>query len=363
MADYYKLHDAPKSARNSGLQLFRVFSRVAVVCTFGYVIGFVLWRFLVNSPTFGQLWPVQLSEVFAAWALLPVPFLLIALAFGRRYWYGLALLIPMLWLGNAYGGQFVPRLGEAAYADGGARTLRVMTFNTWLNADESGELAAKVTEWQPDVMAFQEVWPPFDSNLEALSEQWPYQVHAVVRGVTSMALLSKWPIVSYDTDHDWQGCHCTEFLLDWDGELVRVIAVHIRAPSLGVRNYREVPIRVQGFDASVQAVSYAALLPRIERSQEPLIVMGDFNTTERQEGYQLLYAAGLRDAHEEVGFGFGFTYPAPFSRVKWLPVSLIRIDHVFFDSSWRAIDTWTSSLMGSDHRALVADLQMVERGD
>jgi endonuclease/exonuclease/phosphatase (EEP) superfamily protein YafD len=43
--------------------------------------------------------------------------------------------------------------------------------------------------------------------------------------------------------------------------------------------------------------------------------------------------------------------------MKWLPFSLVRIDHVFYDSSWRAVRTFTSPLIGSDHLALVADLQ------
>jgi endonuclease/exonuclease/phosphatase (EEP) superfamily protein YafD len=87
--------------------------------------------------------------------------------------------------------------------------------------------------------------------------------------------------------------------------------------------------------------------------------LGDFNTTEQQPGYRRLYAVGLKDAHAEAGWGFGFTYPAPKRRLPWLPFSVIRIDHIFFGSSWRASRTWISPMMNSDHQTLVADLRLI----
>lgn len=116
---------------------------------------------------------------------------------------------------------------------------------------------------------------------------------------------------------------------------------------------------VKGFDASNQALAFEKLLALVQASREPVIVLGDFNTTERQAGYELMVEAGLKNAHEEVGWGLGLTFPAPFVMFDWLPFSLIRIDHVYFDSAWRAIETWTTTLMGSDHQAVIADLRWV----
>jgi endonuclease/exonuclease/phosphatase (EEP) superfamily protein YafD len=147
-------------------------------------------------------------------------------------------------------------------------------------------------------------------------------------------------------------------IIAWHGQEVRVIVVHIRAPSFGSKFGKQLLV-VKSFDASEQVLSYDRLIPLIEASEEPVVLLGDFNTTERQAGYQRLYEIGLKDAHEEVGWGLGLTYPAPFHRFSWLPFSLIRIDHVFYDESWRAAKTWTMSLMRSDHQAVVADLQWV----
>jgi endonuclease/exonuclease/phosphatase (EEP) superfamily protein YafD len=265
-------------------------------------------------------------------------------------------LIPLIWFGSEYGALFLPSTPALAIAKAEGATLRVMTFNTWNQVDEEGTFAAAVEEWQPDLVALQEVKFAFRKDLKEAKEEWPYQVHVPMRGRYNIAILSKVPIMLEEADGDRFGCHCVQALLEWNGETIRVIVVHIRAPDTSVKFRRGIPV-VRRFDASNQALSYAALAKQIEESDEPLIVLGDFNTTEGQPGYRLLYQLGLEDAHEAAGWGLGFTYPAPRTRVSWLPIPLIRIDHVFFSEAWQATEAWTTPLMGSDHQAIVADLR------
>jgi endonuclease/exonuclease/phosphatase (EEP) superfamily protein YafD len=233
-----------------------------------------------------------------------------------------------------------------------------MTFNTWNQVDEEGEFVAAVEHWQPDLIALQEVKSAFRKDSREAMTQWPYQVQAAFKGRYNIAILSKVPIVIEEADDDWLGCRCVQVVLDWNGEAIRVIVVHIRSPKTSIQVRRGIPV-IQDFDASDQALTYVALARQIEESVEPLIVLGDFNTTEGQAGYRLLYALGLEDAHEAAGRGLGLTYPAPRTRAPWLPIPLIRIDHVFFGEAWHATETWATPLMGSDHQALVADLRWV----
>ena len=333
--------------------------RAVVSCVVGYSLCFMLWRLLVASPLYAQWWQLQISELVGLWVLAPVPFFFITGIFFRSRWLWLALIVPLLWFGYEYGGLFLPDFSTRAWARGEETTLRLMTLNTWKKHDWQGDLEAALGEWQPDLIALQEVSPRLLPDLAKLSEEWPYQIHANIRVLTTVALLSKVPILAYDADNLWEGCHCMQVLLDWHGRPVRVIVVHIRAPSLGVFNVRGRPLRLQHFDTVAQTKSYAVLLSLIEASSEPVIVLGDFNTTERQAGYRAMYAAGMQDAHASVGWGPGFTYPAPHSRFSWLPLPVIRIDHIFYDEDWRAMQTWTMPMMGSDHQALVADLQWV----
>jgi endonuclease/exonuclease/phosphatase (EEP) superfamily protein YafD len=271
----------------------------------------------------------------------------------------MALLLPTLWFVHDYGALFVPEVTPVAKAEAETRPLRVMTLNTWKQYSTTEEFVAAVRAWQPDVIALQEVDNEFYWELHALEHEWPYRMSTRIRSATRVALLSKVPIGSYVADNSVRGCHCLEAILDWDGEPVRVILVHLLAPRLGQINRAGLPLRVQGFDTSRQARNLTALLNVISARDVPTIVLGDFNTTERQEGYRRLLAAGLTNAHAEVGWGFGLTYPAPRSRFSWLPMPVIRIDHLFYDERWRAERTWTTPLMGSDHQALLADLVWV----
>jgi vancomycin resistance protein VanJ len=340
--------------------MMRLGRRLSTGVVLLYVLSFVVWRLLVASPLYERWWPLQVSEVFRAWSVAPLPVLLLLGIVGRSRWLWTGLLIPFIWFGSEYGGLFLPATPALAIAKAEGSTLRVMTFNTWNQVDEEGAFAAAVERWQPDLVALQEVKFAFRKDLKEAEEVWPYQVHAPIRGRYNISILSKVPITIERVDDERFGCHCVQALLEWNGETIRVIVVHIRAPDTSVKFRRGIPV-VRRFDASNQALSYAALAKQIEESDEPLIVLGDFNTTEGQPGYRLLYQLGLEDAHEAAGWGLGFTYPAPRTRVSWLPIPLIRIDHVFFNEAWQATEAWTTPLMGSDHQALVADLRWVGR--
>lgn len=329
-----------------------------------YGTGFIVWRLLAASPLLARWWPLQVGEIFAVWAVAPVLFFVVIGLLWRNRWIWFGILIPLLWFSVEYGALFLPSsvdVPSVVAQDGTQDTiLRVMTFNTWRQDDRDGNFAAAVEEWQPQLIAVQEVSSRFRSDLKKLEGEWPYQVHGRAGGHGRVSLLSKLPILSENADADKRGCHCMQVVVTWRGRPIRLIVADIWAPSYDLDKQGPIPL-VQDFDASRQDVAYDALLQEVESSVEPIIILGDFNTTERQPGYQRLYNAGFKNAHAEVGWGLGHTYPAPFSRIGWLPVSLIRIDHVFYDAGWQAIRAWTTPLMGSDHQALIADLELVVR--
>ena len=97
------------------------------------------------------------------------------------------------------------------------------------------------------------------------------------------------------------------------------------------------------------------MLRRAATVKTPLLVVGDFNATDRMpilNGYR----AVLTDAFREAGFGFGFSFPynATFRSIS-LP-SLVRLDYIFHDTSWRTLRSWMGQADGADHRYVVADL-------
>src|SRR5215204_2984768 len=104
--------------------------RVVLILAIGYASIFVIWRVLEASSRYAAWWPLRVSEIFAVWALLPLPFLVAAALLWRTRWVWIALLIPTLWFGREYGGLFLPPAFATAHASVENANLRLMTFNT-----------------------------------------------------------------------------------------------------------------------------------------------------------------------------------------------------------------------------------------
>jgi endonuclease/exonuclease/phosphatase (EEP) superfamily protein YafD len=90
----------------------------------------------------------------------------------------------------------------------------------------------------------------------------------------------------------------------------------------------------------------------------PVLVGGDFNVTPHSQLY-LLLSRHLRNAHDEVGSGLGFTFPSSAVRLLGLvPLTpLLRIDHIFVSGHFLALRAGTArDSGGSDHAPVFAEL-------
>ena len=83
------------------------------------------------------------------------------------------------------------------------------------------------------------------------------------------------------------------------------------------------------FDTSGRDAEIATIRSEVDplvAAGKPLLLLGDFNLTDRESIYAEL-SAGLVDVGRTVGWGPGSTWRP--DRVKWLPFGLLRIDMVF----------------------------------
>jgi endonuclease/exonuclease/phosphatase (EEP) superfamily protein YafD len=85
-----------------------------------------------------------------------------------------------------------------------------------------------------------------------------------------------------------------------------------------------------------------------------MVLLGDFNATVDQAPLRALLAAGLTDAHEELGRGWAATWPTNHR----LP-PLLQLDHVLHSSGLVAVAASEYTLLGTDHRAVVAELALL----
>ena len=81
------------------------------------------------------------------------------------------------------------------------------------------------------------------------------------------------------------------------------------------------------------------------QERRPVVVVGDFNTSDRALAYRIL-DRNLRDAMREGGVAETTYFGG------WWPALLLRIDHAFVTTDWCAADGSTFAVPGSDHHGI-----------
>ncbi|MFN8446697.1 MAG: endonuclease/exonuclease/phosphatase family protein [Caldilineaceae bacterium] len=343
-----------------------------VLLTLVYVVAtFALWL-LAYSPLRSTWW-TQLLTLFSPWFFLPVP-LLVALAWlngtaASAYW----LILPALLFGWEYGRYFLPKAKKGIQPQLAVSTavpptnLRVMTWNIlYTNTNVKAALAA-IQLQQPDVLALQELGVTLAQGLvAALATEYPYQMLHASDSPSGYGIFSRYPIPhsippKLHGDHHW----CHEVTIALDGEKITVINAHPRIPDIHLVRLAGIPIPV-GFDTELQDVQLRRLLQRVDQVRGRLLVMGDFNLSERQPMYGE-FACRLHDAQREAGWGLGFTFPTNLAILDYFKVPIpalpmlpfLRLDYIFYNDGWQPLRTSSGRAAGSDHCYLVVDLQLV----
>lgn len=262
----------------------------------------------------------------------------------------LALRRPVAALAHAAGALLL--LGPAylhpspAPGAAGARALRVLTANLGHLRSTGDDVARVLLLEDADVVFLQEVGPHHVSALEGLSATYPRRL-LEPRGLTGIGVLSKLPLEDAELVLDDPERPAVSATLLLGGRRIALLDVHPNV-SLGVLG------RLSG-DAE-------RLLAQVRRATAsgPALVCGDLNTTERSWIHRRLLAAGLSDAWDGAGRGFGFTFPL-FGRWHGLPAPpFLRIDHIMCTQELRPLALRAGQDLGSDHLPLVCDLAWAE---
>ena len=242
----------------------------------------------------------------------------------------------------------------------GAR-LRVLTANVLATNLDAAGLVALIAREQPDLVALQEVRPRFGAELSKLLS--PLLPHAEVMPdyrYSGAALFSRWPLDGLEHFTLSDGGHfCQRVCLTVDGRPLQLFNIHLETPyEVYGRPGGWLPFGIRRREDSARDAEIERLLDLVEKLEEPLIVVGDFNTSAGSRAHRRLLRA-LRDAHQEAGRGLGLTFPQSVSIHGLVsPLPLLRIDYAFFRGQLRPLITRTLDQPGSDHRAVVADFEL-----
>lgn len=274
--------------------------------------------------------PMLARAFLMQWCLL---FLLLVVLFAlrRRWWLALGslcgalLLIPSDPLHRSISVHF-----------GDAGSLRVLHMNV-LQPNEAYEQAiAQALRSDADVISVQELSPQWADAFQAgLKAAYPYAHVEPRSNCYGIALFSKRPFRNVCT-LEFHGAPFIEAVLDIDGRPVRLLAVHATSPI----TYTHFKRRNGQLDG---------LARRIASSDTTTVLVGDLNTVPWDDAFErFCFNSGLRPAS---GAGQR-TWPSIG------PLALIPLDHLLISDNIVGASVHTIPILGSDHRGLLAQVQL-----
>ncbi|WP_203815986.1 endonuclease/exonuclease/phosphatase family protein [Paractinoplanes ferrugineus] len=258
------------------------------------------------------------------WLAVPILLLVGVAAVTRRLRVvGVALVPAIIWAA-----LFVPTLTDRAQT--GDHDLRVASLN--LGRAAAGDALPPLLRQRPDVLVLQEITVADRSAVtKILAAGYPHHYEA-----GTVAIFSRLPIADeqpVDIQIGWT--RAIAATVSTAAGPVRVYAAHLASARVD---------RTTGRDRTLAALAAAAHADPSPR----LVLAGDLNTATTDRQFAEL--APLRDSQEQAGTGFGFTWPAA------LPV--VRPDHIL-ERGLLTRRSWTLRVPGSDHQAVLADLDVV----
>lgn len=225
-------------------------------------------------------------------------------------------------------------------SDPGGKSIRASTFNV-LSANKRHEDTLDwIRKTQPDIIFLPEVDPIWAVALKPLTASHPHVVEHVVEGNFGFALYSKFPIA----EHRIEPCGQMELPL---------LIAKITTPQGDLTLFGAHPVPpVTSFWSSERNTFLKEIVRHSKSVSGAMILLGDLNATRWSNGINPLFESGWNDTSNGHG--------APATWMNANPLVSIPIDHILLrPSKNHAIycrNRWVGPELGSDHRAVVADI-------
>lgn len=342
---------------------------IRAVLAWALVVPLVLWL-IVRATGLGAGTTIETFIVFTPYAALASVAALAVVALLRVRPAALAAGVCCAGYGLVLAPLFVAADGPSPAPTGPA--LRVMTSNVQFGFADPATVVDLVEEHDIQVLGVQELTPGFHRRLvaEGIEDALPYEVIDARVGASGTGLYSRYPVdeVGSTFTETIPGEHAqpTGLVAVPGAPPVQVTVVHPVPPVLpgGVDAWRETMRALPrpggtgragsgtGYaGADVAAGSAAGTSPGGAPDRVHLLI-GDFNATVDQPTMRGLLDDGYTDAALALGHGWQPTWRAR----DFGP--MLTIDHVLVDGSTAVEGVSVHDVPGSDHRALVAALQL-----
>jgi endonuclease/exonuclease/phosphatase (EEP) superfamily protein YafD len=320
----------------------------------GAILGYSLLRPLLGTR---EGW-IELADDLEPWAFLPVPVIgALAAVTGSS---------SLAAASAAMAGTFGLRWGHRYLRSGSSSARRssdltIMTFNTLAWQREGHDLEASILSASPDIVGLQEIGPRAAEHLATtLADRFPYHYVTPSPSPNGATVLSRYPLrdaVAFrasERGHWWQ-----RMLIDTPNGPITYFNIHTKIPYVKATHWRigkrHIPLE---FHAQRRRREVEKLVAMIDKTEGPVIVVGDFNMTERSPDYRLV-ATRLRDAYRAVGNGLGHTFPraGAWPRMFPTPWPTLRLDYVWHSPQFESTWAYRGDAGHSDHHPVVVGLR------
>ena len=234
--------------------------------------------------------------------------------------------------------------------------IRVLTANLLKKNNNLENMRKRLFQHEVDIAVFQEVNASALAGLfHPLREEFPHQYWMAHPGTQlGLGVISRYPLVlEHRRSLGLGGPFYLRLRVHVGSQSLLLYNVHLISPLFGSPPLRLNPaLRQRRFQVR-------CLLEDAQTQDSPVLLMGDWNTTEGSDIYKQVSAI-FQDGWALAGLGPGWTWPhnlEPYFRLKARP--MLRLDHSFCSHDLEVLAAQVLPVKGgSDHSPLLLTLRL-----
>ena len=234
------------------------------------------------------------------------------------------------------------RLGSARTSE---HPIRLATYNVYWGWLGENAIFDEIAAMPADIILLQAANDGTDARLK---ERFPERS---IHQDGEFVLLTRFKIAKVEIPPklpDGRPSNFVGYVLETDSGPLRVFNVHPDSPRKAMFDDDRTGVNIRRREGQIAGAVAAA-----HREDSPFIMAGDTNLPALSSPGRR-YFVGLHDAFDDVGFGFGYTFPV--KRLTWM-----RIDRALAADGIRFLDVHVGKRGASDHYPLFVDFEMTNR--
>lgn len=321
------------------------FSTVAFICL---LLGMGVTALALVTSYYG--WPIQLeilSHFQAQYFVVTIALAVFILCLQQSRF-----ALAMIFFSAILSVQLVSWYSLWLPASASSANYKVLSANVWVRNTDAKRVLELVAKEQPDLALFMEVNDVMGEQLaSALKTILPYSSNQLTPYRLGTVLYSKKPLANVQLQQfNTRNASNITARVEVNGQQISVVGIHPFPPTTP-----------ELFGSRNQVL--AAVSDYVQLQPNPVILVGDFNTTMWSPYYrQLARTTGLQNSR--AGFGLLPTWPSSLSYANVPQLNAltrlfqIPIDQCLASPSLEVVGMHTGPNIGSDHLPIVVDFQL-----